>query len=64
MTKNEFGIYNMIKTGLSVNDPRSPTDVLREARALGNSIGVDKTRVAEIFGAVQEGVTLGDPPLD
>jgi hypothetical protein len=64
MTPGEFGVWRMIKKGLSANDRNSTREVFDWATSLGRDIGVNEARVLEIFEAVSSGVQPGTPPLD
>lgn len=55
MTPEEQGIGRVIKTGLGTNDKNSPEEVLEWAICLGKDLGVDESRVREIFRDFREG---------
>lgn len=63
MTGDEHSVWAVITDGLAQNAPIPPMEVLYLAIAVGQTLGVPKPRVIEIFDAVQAGVPLGTWPL-
>lgn len=63
MNDEEEGVWNVLTTGLAVNDALAPSDVLQWAIDLGAATGVPEWRVRQIYQAIQAGIQPGTPPL-